>query len=46
MHQTAPNTWEPWTRAGDRALISIHSAWGKALARLWAEVDAVRVVLP
>ena len=46
MHQTAPNTWEPWTRAGDRALVSIHSAWGKALARLWAEVDAVRVVLP
>ncbi len=41
MHQTAPNTWEPWRRAGDRALTSLHDSWGKALARLWAAVAEV-----
>ena len=38
MIQRSANTWEAWQRAGDRALVSLHEAWGHSLANLWAAV--------
>jgi hypothetical protein len=39
MHQTSTNTWEPWMRAGDRALYSLHNSWGLTLRQFFERVQ-------
>jgi hypothetical protein len=46
MRQVAANSWAPYLRAGDRALIALHEAWGDTLRAFWEGVAAQRVVLP
>jgi hypothetical protein len=32
MPQIGHETWAPWTRAGDKALATLHASWGLTLS--------------